>query len=76
MGMEGEMKEDEIEQLIDYRLKHFAVEINEVCGGSFIKEEKSLSVTHNGNTWASIALTKQEAEQVIKALQKWLRREK
>ena len=63
------MKDNE---LIQYRKEHFAVEIKEVHGSLMYKDEKVLSVTHNGNQWTSIALNRAEASQVITALSIWL----
>ena len=55
-----------------YRKEHFAVEITEVHGGSLYKDEKALSVTHNGNQWLSISLTRKEAILVMCKLKMWL----
>ena len=73
MKQDKEVLNSLLEQMIAYRKKHFAVEITEVRGGSDYKDEKLLSITHNGNQWTSISLIKQEARQVIEELQEWLR---
>ena len=62
----------DIEDLKKHRKQNFAVKINEVPGGSFYDDEKTLYVTHNGNQWSLISLTKPEALEVIKVLSKWV----
>jgi len=64
----------DLNELIQYRLRNFAVKIEDTHGGSLYPkgEEMCLSITQNGFQWQSIALTKDEARQVIKKLEEWL----
>lgn len=39
-------------------------------------EEKTLSITHNGQQWSSTDLNKWEAEQIIRLLKAWVGEEK
>ena len=68
------MPEFNYDDLREDRKKGFAVMVGEVHGGSLYPEgeEFNLSVTHNGDQWTSISLTKSEAHKVIKALNDWL----
>ena len=53
--------------MIEYRKKHFAVEVTPARGQS--RGEISLSVTSNGDQWHSITLMPDEIQRVIDALQ-------
>jgi len=55
------------ERLIEYRKKHFAVEVTSARGQK--RGEICLSVTANGNQWHSITLMPDEIQRVIDALQ-------
>ena len=60
--------------LREYREQKFEAKIEEVHGGSLYPagEEKCISVTHNGNQWQSIALTKKEAKILQKVISEWV----